>query len=61
MSEVVQVLKVKYEGTTLILRREMRDVMWDYFEDWNYNGIEIELTTMPAAEVDALPELECFP
>lgn len=56
----VRVVKVKYQGQTLVLREDEKDMLWDYFEDWSYTGVELEFTTMPKAEADALPEFAGF-
>lgn len=57
---LVKVVKVSYQGQTLIMREEEKDTLWDYFEDWNYKGVDLEFTTMPAHEVNSLPEFEGF-
>lgn len=61
----VKVVKVKLNDQTLILREDERDMLWDYFEDWSYGGVDItgvavEFTTMPEADVAALPEFDGF-
>lgn len=53
----VKVIKVRMSegGSDLILRESEKDQLWDYCQDW-LGKIEIRFTTMPKAEVDALPE-----
>lgn len=57
----VKVMKVRVDedGPALILRESEKDQLWDHVEDW-VGKIEITFTTMPKAEVDALPEFDGF-
>lgn len=59
-SDRANVLEVTYDGSTLVLPYEARDVLWDYFEDWDYEGIKLTMKTMTRAEIEALDEFEGF-
>jgi hypothetical protein len=55
-----RVLKVTYQGQTLILEEHEIESLPDYFEDWNYREVKLEFTTMPVSEVADLPEFDGF-
>lgn len=59
----IRVVKVRAEqhaaAPALIVAEDELEMLWDYVEDWNCK-LFLELTTMPRADVDALPEFDGF-
>ena len=59
-SDRALVLVVSYDGSELILPREARECLWDYFDDWDYEGVTLTFKLMTRTEIEALPEFEGF-